>query len=129
MNIDCLFNQPLKLWLAAGVMSLLFITNLLGFFLVCRRLDEMERYLDKCSLVTFSKRFWGNSLRGRVVRLCAVMAAVTMPWWNIRRGVLDRQQVQDFPRGLKYLLRSMMFSGMFLLAVATADTAYEWLRH
>ncbi len=129
MNIDYLFNQPLKLWLAAGAMSLLLIINLLGFFLVCRRLDEMEGYLDKCSLVTFSKRFWGNSLRGRMVRLCAVMATVTMPSWNIRRGVLDRQQVQDFPQGLKYLLRSMMFSGTLLLMVATADTVYEWLRH
>ncbi len=129
MNIDYLFNQPLKFWLAAGGMILLLIINLLGFFMVCKRLDEMEGYLDKCNLVTFSKRFWGDSLRGKVIRLCAVMAAVTMPGWNIKRGVLDRQQVQDFPRGLKYLLRSMMFSGMFLLTVATADTVYEWLRH
>ncbi len=115
MNIEYFFNPALKLWLAAGVMILMLIINVLGFFLVCRRLDEMEDHLDKCSLVSFSKRFWGNSLGGKVVRLCAVMAAVTMPWWNIRRGVLDRQQVQDFPRGLKYLLRSMMFSGMLLL--------------
>lgn len=129
MNIDYLFNHPQKFWFDAAIMMMALIFNVIGIFLAFRRLDEMEDHLDKCSLVTLHKRLWGNSLRGRLVRLCTVMGAVVMPRWNIRRGVLDRQQVQDFPRGLKRLLQGMMFGGILFLTVATADTLYKWLRY
>lgn len=129
MSIDYLFNHPLKFWFDAGIMIVALMFNVIGIFLSYRRLDEMEDHLDKCSLVTFHKRFWGNSLRGRMVRLCTVMATVVMPWWNIRRGVVDRQQVQDFPRDLKHLLQGMMCGGILFLTVATADTLYKWLTH
>ncbi len=129
MSIDYLFNHPLKFWFDAGIMMVALMFNVIGLFLVYRRLDEMEGLLDKCSLVTFNKQYWGNSLRGRMIRLCSVMATVAMPWWNIKRGTVDRQQVQNFPRGLKHVLQGMTIGGGVFITVATADTLYRWLRY
>lgn len=129
MSIDDLFNHPQKIWVDAGIMFLAVAFTVIAIFLAYRRLDEMEDRLNKCTLVTSHKRIWGKWALGRLVRLCAVMAAVAMPRWNIKRGVVDRQQVQEFPRGLKHLLQGMMLSGILFLSVATAGTLYRWLGH
>jgi hypothetical protein len=127
MNTDYLLNLPLKFWFSAGIMFVVLVIDVVGIFLMYRRLDEMEERLNKCKLVTFSKGFWGNSIRGRMVRLCVVMSTVAMPWWNIKRGTVDRQQVQDFPRGLKRVLQGMTIGGIIFISVAIADTLYKWL--
>ncbi|SDR25131.1 hypothetical protein SAMN04490186_4400 [Pseudomonas grimontii] len=127
MNTDYLLNLPLKFWFSAGIMFVVLVIDVVGIFLMYRRLDEMEERLNKCKLVTFSKGFWGNSIRGRMVRLCVVMSTVAMPWWNIKRGIVDRQQVQDFPRGLKRVLQGMTIGGIIFISVAIADTLYKWL--
>ncbi|MBY8944778.1 hypothetical protein J1G35_02810 [Pseudomonas sp. SH10-3B] len=127
MNIDRLLNLPMKFWFSAGILFIALVFNILSVFLAYRRLDEMETRLSKCKLVTFSKGFWGNSIRGRMVRLCVVMSTVAMPWWNIKRGTVDRQQVQDFPRGLKRVLQGMTIGGIIFMSVAIADTFYKWL--
>jgi hypothetical protein len=127
MNIDYLFNHPQKIWFDASIMFIALIIEVLGIFLMYRRLDEMEDRLNKCSLVTSNKRFWGDSIRGRMIRLCAVTSAVAMPWWNIKRGTVDRQQVQDFPRGLKRVLQGMTIGGLIFITVAISDTLYKWL--
>lgn len=129
MSIDYLFNHPQKFWFDVGVVCLALAFNVAGIVLAYTRLDQMEDRLNKCRLVTSHKRIWGDGILGRVIRLCAVMATVSMPRWNIRRGVVDRQQVQDFPRGLKRVLQSMMLGGVVFLTVAIADTLYRWLRH
>ncbi|UHH32738.1 MULTISPECIES: hypothetical protein [Pseudomonas] len=127
MNIDYWLNLPIKFWFSASVLFVALSINVVGIFLMYRRLDEMEERLNKCSLIIFHKRFWGNSARGRMVRLCAVTAAVAMPGWNIKRGVVDRQQVQDFPRGLKRLFQGTLLVGVLFLISATADILYKWL--
>jgi hypothetical protein len=127
MNIDYWLNLPIKFWFSASVLFVALSINVVGIFLMYRRLDEMEERLNKCSLIIFHKRFWGNSARGRMVRLCAVTAAVAMPGWNIKRGVVDRQQVQDFPRGLKRLFQGALLVGVLFLISATADILYKWL--
>jgi len=76
MNIDYLFNHPQKIWFDASIMFIALIIEVVGIFLMYRRLDEMEDRLNKCSLVTSNKRFWGDSIRGRMIRLCAVTSAV-----------------------------------------------------
>ena len=127
MSIDALFNLPLKFWLSAAILFVVLVICVVGVFLLYRKLDEMEARLNKCSLVTFSQRFWGDSLRGRMIRLCTVMAAVAMPWWNIARGTVDRQQVQDFPRGLKRVLQGMTIGGVLFLMTAIASILCKWL--
>ena len=127
MNIDYWLNLPIKFWFSASVLFVALSINVVGIFLMYRRLDEMEERLNKCSLIIFHKQFWGNSARGRMVRLCAVTAAVAMPGWNIKRGVVDRQQVQDFPRGLKRVLQGMTIGGLIFITVAISDTLYKWL--
>ena len=127
MNIDYWLNLPIKFWFSASVLFVALSINVVGIFLMYRRLDEMEERLNKCSLIIFHKRFWGNSARGRMVRLCAVTAAVAMPGWNIKRGVVDRQKVQDFPRGLKRLFQGTLLVGVLFLISATADILYKWL--
>ena len=127
MNIDYWLNLPLKFWFSVSVLFVALSINVVGIFLMYRRLDEMEERLNKCSLIIFHKQFWGNSARGRMVRLCAVTAAVAMPGWNIKRGVVDRQQVQDFPRGLKRLFQGTLLVGVLFLISATADILYKWL--
>jgi hypothetical protein len=112
MNIDYWLNLPIKFWFSSSVLFVALSINVVGIFLMYRRLDEMEERLNKCSLIIFHKQFWGNSARGRMVRLCAVTAAVAMPGWNIKRGVVDRQQVQDFPRGLKRLFQGTLLVGV-----------------
>ena len=127
MNIDHLFNHPQKIWFDASIMFIALVFDVVGIFLMYRRLDEMEDRLNKCSFIVFQKRFWGNSARGRMVRLCAVTSAVVMPWWNIKRGTVDRQQVQDFPRGLKRLLQGKILGEVLFMTSAISNIFYKWL--
>ena len=96
-------------WFLVALILSINIVVLIGVFLAYRRLDYMERLLNKCSLVTFHSQFWNNSPRGRMMRLFAVAVAVLLPTWNLKRGVIDWQQVQEFPRSLKNLFRGIYF--------------------
>lgn len=127
MNIDYWLNPPLKFWFSVSVLFVALSINVVGIFLMYRRLDEMEDRLNKCSLVTSNKQFWGDSIRGRMIRLCAVTSAVVMPWWNIKRGTVDRQQVQDFPRVLKRLLQGKILGEVLFMTSAISNILYKWL--
>lgn len=97
---------------------LIFITSFfliayssIGVFLAYRRLSTMETLLNKCPLIGFHHPFWGNSIRGRMLRLWAVYTAVAFPTRNARRGIIDAEQVRMFPRDMKYLLHCTGFFG------------------
>lgn len=98
----------------------LLIAVLVGVFLAYRRLDHMELLLNKCSLVVFHSRFWGNSARGRMMRLSAITVAVLLPKRCLKRGVIDWQQVQAFPRWLKNILLGMHCVGVVFFTYFTA---------
>ncbi len=57
------------------------------------------------------------------MRLSAITVAVLQPKRNLKRGVIDWQQVQEFPRGLKNLFRGMLFVGVVFFVFGT----YFWL--
>ena len=57
------------------------------------------------------------------MRLSAITVAVLQPERNLKRGVIDWQQVQEFPRGLKNLFRGMLFVGVVFFVFGT----YFWL--
>jgi hypothetical protein len=127
MSIDYFIYRPLKLWFDLALFFLVFIAFVVLIYLAYRRLDEMEDLLNKCSLITPNQRVWGNSIRGRMIRLSAVTAAVVLPRWNVKRGAVDLQQVQAFPRNLKRLLQGTLLVGVLFLMSATADILYKWL--
>ncbi|MDQ0651099.1 hypothetical protein [Pseudomonas cedrina] len=83
----------------------------IGIFLAYRRLNAMELLLNKCRLIEFHQPFWGNSIRGRMLRLWTVYTAIAFPKRNARRGIVDAEQVRMFPKGTKYLLHCTGFFG------------------
>ena len=113
MNIDDLLSPHVIFWFEIALCILLGTTLLIYVFLAYRRLEYMERLLNKCSFVVFHSQFWGNSPRGRMMRFgavaVAVAVAVLLPKRNLKRGVIDWQQVQEFPRSLKNLFRGIYF--------------------
>jgi len=123
MNIDDLLSPHVIFWFEIALCILLGTTLLIYVFLAYRRLEYMERLLNKCSFVVFHSRFWGNSARGRMMRLSAITVAALQPKRNFKRGVIDWQQVQEFPRGLKNLFRGMLLVGVVFFALGT----YIWL--
>ncbi|UVH49308.1 hypothetical protein P0D91_17955 [Pseudomonas sp. CBSPBW29] len=112
MNIDYFLNLPVKTQLAMGSCLAVIACVIIGVFLAYRKLEFMEGLLDNCRLVAAHRRFWANSLRGRMIRLCVVHVAIALPGWNARRGAIDLRQVQAFPRGLKAIFSGMSFFGI-----------------
>ncbi|MBT9301435.1 MULTISPECIES: hypothetical protein [Pseudomonas] len=112
MNIDYFLNLPASAQIVIGSLTAVVITNILGVFLCYRKLEAMEAHLNKCRLVSFHGSYLGNSPRGRMMRLCAVYAAIALPRLNARRGVVDLQQVQAFPRDIKILLHGTALLGV-----------------
>ena len=124
MSIDNFLNPLIFFWIELALCVSVVVVVLIGVFLAYRRLEYMERLLNKCSLVVFHSRFWGNSARGRMMRLSAVAVAVLLPTWNLKRGVIDWQQVQEFPRSLKNLFRGIYF----VIVVVFMCGVVFWLR-
>ena len=124
LGIDYLLNSRVMFWFLVALILSINIVVLIGVFLAYRRLDYMERLLNKCSLVIFHSQFWGKSPRGRMMRLSAVAVAVLLPTWNLKRGVIDWQQVQEFPRSLKNLFRGIYF----VIVVVFMCSVVFWLR-
>ena len=112
MSIDYFLNLPATSLIAISSASAVIITNIIGFFLCYRKLEPMEALLDKCHLVAFHSSYWGNSPRERMMRLCAVYVAIALPRINVRRGVIDLQQVQAFPRRTKLMLHGTALTGL-----------------
>ncbi|MBI6555640.1 hypothetical protein YA0850_24965 [Pseudomonas veronii] len=111
MSIDDFLNLPATSLIAISSASAVIITTIIGLFLCYRKLEPMEALLNKCRLVAFHSSYWGNSPRERMMRLCAVYVAVALPRLNARRGVIDRPQVQAFPRSTKLMLHGTALIG------------------
>ncbi len=124
MNIDNFLNPLIIFWIELALCVSVVVVVLIGVFLAYRRLEYMERLLNKCSLVVFHSRFWDNSARGRMMRLSAITVAVLQPKRNLKRGVIDWQQVQEFPRSLKNLFRGIYF----VIVVVFMCGVVFWLR-
>ena len=112
MSIEYILNLPTKDQIALGSAASMLLAVSLDIFLAYRKLESMERRLDQCSLLTNYKRLLGNSLRGRLSRLCAVYVAIALPRWNARRGVINVKQVAEFPRSLKLALHGTALIGL-----------------
>ena len=109
MNINDFLSPHIIFWFEIALCISLGVALLIYVFLAYRRLEYMERLLNKCSFVVFHSQFWDNSPRGRMMRFGAVAVAVLLPKRNLKRGVIDWQQVQEFPRSLKNLFRGIYF--------------------
>lgn len=112
MNIDEFLSPGVVLGFYIMLFLSLCIVLMIYAFLAYRRLEYMERLLDKCSFIAFHSRFWDSSPRGRMMRLNAVAVAVLLPKRFLKRGLIDWQQVQEFPRGFKRL-----FQGLFCVSL------------
>ncbi|WP_330212420.1 hypothetical protein [Pseudomonas sp. Z18(2022)] len=118
MNIDHALQYPLKDLVLIGSSFLMIAYGMFGMYLAYRKLEVMESHLNKCRLVEFHSGFWGSSPRGRMLRLGAVYAALVFTKRNARRGIIDLQQVQDFPKGMKYLLHCTAIFGLMWITAA-----------
>ena len=119
MNIEYFLNLPAKDQIALGSAAAMLIAIILDLFLAYRKLERMERYLDQCSLLNTYKHLLSNSLRGRLGRLCVVYVAIALPRWNAKRGVVNLQQVEEFPSRLKFALHGTALIGLAGAAGAT----------
>ena len=118
MTIDSLLSPRAEFWFCVTLLLSTYIALIIYAYLAYRRLEYMERLLDKCSFIAFHSRFWDNSPRGRMMRLNAVAVAVLLPKRFLKRGLIDWQQVQEFPRGFKYVFRGMFFfSVIFFICI------------
>ena len=124
MNINDFLSSHIIFWLEIALCISLGVALLIYVFLAYRRLDYMERLLNKCSFVVFHAQFWDNSPRGRMMRFGAVAVTVLLPKRNLKRDVIDWQQVQEFPRSLKNLFRGIYF---VIVVVFTCGVVF-WLR-
>lgn len=124
MNIDDFLSPLIILWSGLALFFSLIVVLTVYVFLAYRRLEYMERLLDKCSFITFHSQFWDNSPRGRMMRLNAVAVAVLLPKRCLKRGLIDWQQVQEFPRVFKRLFQGMFFVSLFFFVCG----AFIWLR-
>ena len=109
MNINDFLSPHIIFWFEIALCISLGVALLIYVFLAYRRLEYMEHLLNKCSFVVFYTQFLDNSPRGRMMRFGAVAVAVLLPKRNLKRGVIDWQQVQEFPRSLKRLFRGIYF--------------------
>lgn len=112
MNINDFVHLPLKDLLIVITSFFLIAYSIIGVFLAYRRLNTMETLLNKCQFIKFHRAFWGNSPKGRMLRLWAVYTTIAFPKRNARRGFIDTEQVRLFPKGMKYLLHCVSFFGM-----------------
>lgn len=124
MNIEDFLSPLIILWSGLALFFSLIVVLTVYVFLAYRRLEYMERLLDKCSFITFHSQFWDNSTRGRMMRLNAVAVAVLLPKRCLKRGLIDWQQVQEFPRVFKRLFQGMFFVSLFFFV----GGAFIWLR-
>lgn len=115
MNIEGLLSPHVIFGFELILCVLALVALLLGVFLAYRRLEHMERLLDKCSFVVFHAQYWGNSPRARMMRLCAITVAVLLPKRFLKRGLIDWRQVQEFPRWLKNLILWILFIDVLFL--------------
>lgn len=113
MSIEYFLNLPAKNQIALVSAGSMLIAVILDIFLAYRKLERMESLLDLCSLIDNYKRIFGNNLRGRLARLCAVYIAIALPKWNAKRGVINAKQVADFPRNLKLALHGTALTALF----------------
>ena len=109
MNIDEFLSPGVVLGFYITLFLSLYIVLIIYAFLAYRRLEYMERLLDKCSFIAFHSRFWDSSPRGRMMRLSAVAVVVLLPKRFLKRGLIDWQLVQEFPRSFKHVFRGMFF--------------------
>ncbi|WP_455883863.1 hypothetical protein [Pseudomonas putida] len=125
MNIDEFLSRGVVLGFYIALFLSLYIVLIIYAFLAYRRLEYMERLLDKCSFIAFYSRFWDDSPRGRMMRLNAVAVAVLLPKRFLKRGLIDWQQVQAFPRGFKLLFRGMFLVSIIFFICGGAILLYE----
>ncbi|AYF46441.1 hypothetical protein DXV65_02245 [Pseudomonas fluorescens] len=112
MSIEYFLSLPARDQIALGSAGLMLIAVILDIFLAYRKLERMEDLLDLCSLINNYKRIFGDNLRGRLGRLCAVYIAIALPKWNAKRGVINAKQVEHFPRKLKLVLHATTLTGL-----------------
>ncbi|NWA86415.1 MULTISPECIES: hypothetical protein [unclassified Pseudomonas] len=124
MNIEEFLSPHFILSLGLALFFSLTVVLVIYAFLAYRRLEYMEHLLNKCSFIAFHSRFWDNSPRGRMMRLNAVAVVVLLPKRFLKRGLIDWQQVQEFPRVFKRLFQGMFFVGLFFFVCG----AFIWLR-
>lgn len=113
MNIEDYLSPSIILWLGLALFFSLIIALMIYVFLAYRRLEYMEHLLNECSFIVFHSQFWDNSPRGRMMRLNAVAVVVLLPKRFLKRGLVDGQQVQAFPRVFKRFFQGMFFVSMF----------------
>jgi len=84
--------------------ALLFWTGLTGFltslYVAYRKLDEIEKHLPNCSIVTLNRLHIGNGWKGRIHRLHAIRKMLEenpAPW----KTQIDFKDIRHFPAELK----------------------------
>lgn len=120
MSIEYILNSHAIFLFELALCVSLLIAVLVVVFLAYRRLERMEHLLNKCSFVVFHSRFWGNSARGRMMRLSVITVAVLLPKRCLKRGVIDWQQVQAFPPVLKNVILGVHCVGVVFFTYFTA---------
>lgn len=112
MSFESFLSLPAKNQIAFFSAGSMLIAVILNIFLAYRKLERMEDFLDLCSLINRYKRIFGDNLRGRLGRLCAVYIAIALPRWNTKRGVINAKQVEEFPPNLKLALHTTALTGL-----------------
>lgn len=80
---------------------------------------EMVKALHRSPCLSYAITLWGEkSIRSRMLVIFMVAGAITFPISSIRRGLLDKEDYEQFPRPLKTKI---------IIASWLNTTGFTWL--
>lgn len=103
------------------VLMVMAVNMFLGVLLMCfiahvaaRDLDSIESCLKKSNLVINNRKLFGDSLVARMVRLMQISSCLGMRKFSVRKGLLDKSDVLNFPPNMA---RRIIWLGRLLFVV------------
>jgi len=95
-----------------------FIVLLAWWGIAVRYLDYLESVFSNSPMVIENKKVFSHaSLPGKIMRVGAISAMLTMAKFSVRKGLLDSEDVAKLSYRLRQTLVTLLVFHVFLLAV------------
>ncbi|AJO79679.1 hypothetical protein [Pseudomonas sp. MRSN 12121] len=94
------------------------------------RMDEMLGHVRNCQMITGNRFYLSMGPWGRMMMVGVVAGYLACPGFFIRRGLLDADEINNFPQPLKRrLIISHYIMGGLLLSLLMESAAVTLIRH
>jgi len=92
-------------WLGLPLVAAMFIVMFIWIYISVRYVNYIESLLSNSSMISGNKKIFGRAgLLGKIMRAGSASLLLSMRALCVRKGVLDAEDVKDFPERFRCML-------------------------